>query len=123
MALGESNLAWSKSKVPPVKTMLGLPFFSRDRLQKHSDNGGVGYSTILSQYPTIEANKNVFVNKSDNNKEHYFNGATLIKQKCKLAVQRKPGGVLIWAYDTDTLITNSRSLAKAIYAVIKQAKR
>lgn len=123
MALVESDLAWCNGKVPPVKTMLGLPFFSRDRLQRHHDNGGVGYSTILSQYPTIAANRNVFINKSDNNKEHYFNGATLIKQKCKLVVQRKLGGVLIWAYDTDTLITNSRSLAKAMYSVIKQTKR
>lgn len=123
MALVESDLAWCNGKVPPVKTMLGLPFFSRDRLSPHSDGGGLGYSAILNQYPTIAANKNVFINKSDNNKEHYFNGATLIKQKCKLVVQRKLGGVLIWAYDTDALITNSRSLAKAMYSVIKQAKR
>ena len=33
---------------------------------------------------------------------------------------QKLGGVMIWCYDGDLLLTHAKSLAKAMYTIIKQ---
>ena len=110
-----------KLKVPPVKIVLGLPFFSRDTKPKHDDQGGCGYSSILRFYPKLDPAKNTF--KHPHTGElHFFNGPNLIKDKCKTFVLRQGiGGVCIWAYDTDVPLSNPRSLSKALYSVLKNS--
>lgn len=112
-----------RRKIPPVKVVLGLPFFSRDTRPKHADNGGCGYRTILRFFPKLEPGKNTF-RHPESGDEHFFNGADLIKDKCKTFVLRQGiGGVCIWAYDTDVPMSNAKSLSKALYSVIRQTKR
>lgn len=112
-----------KRQVPPAKIVLGLPFFSRDTKRKHDDGGGCGYSTIVKWFPNLPAGRNTFKHP-DTGEMHYFNGADLIRDKCKTFVlQRKIGGVCIWAYDTDVPINHAKSLSKALYSVIRQTKR
>lgn len=112
-----------KRRIPPVKIVLGLPFFSRDTKSKHSDQGGCGYSTIIKYHPRIDPSKNTFIHP-DSGEQHFFNGASLIKDKCKTFVlQQGIGGVCIWAYDTDLPISDPKSLSKALYSVLKQTKR
>lgn len=126
---GHSTLALAKSDiatmlnagVPKQKVIVGLPFYSNSLPLDWNENQ-VGYNTILSYYPKISASANTFVHPTTK-KTHYFNGATLIKEKCKYVVQQGVGGVMIWAYDCDALLTNAKSLAKAMYSVIKQTKR
>lgn len=112
-----------KRKVPAVKVVLGLPFFSRDTKQRHDDKGGCGYSSIIGFYPHISPSDNTFIHP-ETKAEHFFNGESLIKDKCKTFVlQQKIGGVCIWAYDTDVPMNSPKSLSKALYSVIRQAKK
>lgn len=112
-----------KRGIPAVKIVLGLPFFSRDTKEKHQDQGGCGYGAIVKFFPKLDAGKNTF--KHPNTGEmHFFNGANLIKDKCKTFVlQQSIGGVCIWAYDTDVPMSNAKSLSKALYSILKQTKR
>ena len=112
-----------KRKIPPVKVVLGLPFFSRDTKPRHEDHGGCGYSSIVKLAPKLDAAKNTF-RHPDSGEQHFFNGPALIKDKCKsFVLQQGIGGVCIWAYDTDVPMSNPRSLSKALYSVLKQTKR
>lgn len=112
-----------KRKIPPVKIVLGLPFFSRDTRPKHNDKGGCGYSSIVHLVPKLDAAKNTFKHP-DTGEVHFFNGANLIKDKCKTFVlQQGIGGVCIWAYDTDVPMTHPKSLSKALYSVLWQMSR
>lgn len=112
-----------KRKIPKEKIVLGLPFFSRDTNQKHADQGGCGYSTILKMFPNLPAGRNTFKHPSSG-QMHYFNGADLIRDKCRsFVVQQGIGGVCIWAYDTDVPMSHAKSLSKALYSVIKQTRR
>lgn len=123
MALVTSDVAWAKkAKIPNVKIMVGLPYFSRDTQPKHQDGGGLLYTAILNQHPNLSSGANTFTNTKDG-KKHYFNGQDLIKQKCRYVVSNKLGGVIIWAYEGDAKLTDHRSLSKALYSVIKQTKR
>ena len=107
-------------KTPPVKIVLGLPFFSRDTHAKHDDNGGCTYSSIVSMFPGLSPSQNTF-RHPESGAEHFFNGASLIKTKCESFVLRKGiGGVCIWAYDTDVPISHPKSLSKALYSVISR---
>lgn len=108
--------------VPDSRIILGLPFYSNEVDASRNWDEQKGYNYILRHFPTISANVNTFRDPTSG-KEHYFNGATLIKQKCKYAIQQKIGGVMIWCYDNDVPLTNARSLSKAMYSVIKQTKR
>ncbi len=108
--------------VPNPRIILGLPFYSNETRASRNWNEQKGYNYILRNFPTLSANVNTFRDPKSG-EEHYFNGATLIKQKCKYAIQQKIGGVMIWCYDNDAPLTNPRSLSKAMYSVIKQAKR
>ena len=110
-------------RVPPVKVVLGLPFFSRDTKPKHTDQGGHGYSTIIGWFPGLPAGRNTFQHPTTGER-HFFNGAELIKDKCRAFVlQQGIGGVCIWAYDTDVPLSHPKSLSKALYTIIKQAER
>ena len=110
-------------KIPPAKIVLGLPFFSRDTMQKHADNGGCGYSSIIEMFPRLDAGKNTFTHPSTG-EEHFFNGASLIKDKCKTFVlQQGIGGVCIWAYDTDVPMSHPKSLSKALYSILSRTKK
>ena len=112
-----------KRKIPPVKIVLGLPFFSRDTKPKHDDHGGCGYSSIVKFAPKLDAAKNTF-RHPETGEQHFFNGPALIKDKCKTFVlQQGIGGVCIWAYDTDVPMNNPKSLSKALYTILKQTKR
>ena len=112
-----------KRKIPEAKVVLGLPFFSRDTKPKHQDQGGMGYGAILKAFPNLAPGRNKF-NHPQTGEQHFFNGAELIKDKCKtFVVQQGCGGVCIWAYDTDVPMSNAKSLSKALYSVIKQTKR
>ena len=108
--------------VPNPRIILGLPFYSNEVDNPRNWDQQKGYNYILRNFPTLSANVNTFRDPSSG-KNHYFNGATLIKQKCKYAIQQKIGGVMIWCYDNDVPLTNPRSLGKAMYSVIKQTKR
>lgn len=112
-----------KRRIPPVKVVLGLPFFSRDIKPKHADKGGCGYSSIVKWFPNLPAGRNKFKHPEDG-AMHFFNGADLIKDKCRTFVlQQGIGGVCIWAYDTDVPISHAKSLSKAMYSVLKQTGR
>ncbi len=103
--------------MPKCKVVLGLPFYT-------CVFGGLweqyGYDDVISNYPKISPATNTCVLNGNN---HSFNGANLIKEKCKWVKNNGYGGVMIWAYDRDVLLNNTKSLGKAMYSVLKQTKR
>ncbi len=118
-----ADVAYCKNtlKMPACKIVGGLPFYSNETTNRNWD-AQMGFAGIMNMCPTLEPNVNLFVN-SNTNKQHYFNGATLLQAKCRYIIAQKFGGVMIWAYDTDLPMTNPKSAARAIYTVIKQTKR
>src|SRR5258708_24899153 len=81
---------FSKRGVPPVKTCLGLPFYGRG---VHDRTKTLTYAEIVHRYrPTAEVDEVDGV---------YFNGATTIERKTKMALQRKLAGVMIWELGQD----------------------
>ena len=54
---------------------------------------------------------------------HSFNGPNLIKEKAKWVKDNGYGGVMIWCSDCDLPLTHKMSLGKALFSVMKQAKR
>lgn len=112
-----------KRKIPPVKVVLGLPFFSRDTKPKHADSGGLGYSSILRMHPNLPPARNTFKHAATG-ELHFFNSPDLIRDKCRTFVlQQGCGGVCIWAYDTDVPMSHPKSLSKALYSVLRQVSR
>ena len=108
-------------KMPKVKVVLGLPFYT-NRYGCLWDQ--VGWNTVISQHPNISPSVNQAVITTGNGTAgHSFNGANLIKEKCKWVKDNGYGGVMIWGYDTDMQLTHKMSLGKAMYSVIKQTKR
>lgn len=103
--------------MPKCKVVLGLPFYSKG-IGNNWDQ--FGYDDIINNYPKLSASVNSCVMGG---MTHSFNGATLIKEKCKWVKNNGYGGVMIWAYDRDIMLNNSRSLGKAMYSVLKQSKR
>lgn len=110
-----------KIGIPKAKVVLGLPFHANS-MPLNRKKEQIGYKGILSLCPNMAEDDNTFVHPKTG-KKYSFNGATLIKEKCKFVVQQGIGGVMVWGYDSDTMLTNARSLAKAMYSVIKQTKR
>ena len=107
--------------MPKAKVVLGLPFYT-NRYEVLWDQ--VGWNTVVSQHPNISPETNqAIISNGNGTTWHSFNGANLIKEKCKWVKDNGYGGVMIWAYDTDVALTHKMSLGKAMYSVIKQTKR
>lgn len=117
----DANLCVNTLKMPKAKVVLGLPFYT-NRYYVLWDQ--VGWNTVVNQYPNISPSVNqAQITTANGTTGHSFNGANLIKEKCKWVKNNGYGGVMIWAYDTDVQLTHKMSLGKAMYSVIKQTKR
>lgn len=117
----DANRCVNTLKMPKAKVVLGLPFYTN---QYNVLWDQVGWNTVVSQYPNISPSVNqALITTSNGTTGHSFNGANLIKEKCKWVKNNGYGGVMIWAYDTDVQLTHKMSLGKAMYSVIKQTRR
>ncbi|MBR3903999.1 MAG: glycoside hydrolase family 18 protein [Akkermansia sp.] len=117
----DANRCVNTLKMPKAKVVLGLPFYT-NRYYVLWDQ--VGWNTVVNQYPNISPSVNqAQITSANGTTGHSFNGANLIKEKCKWVKNNGYGGVMIWAYDTDVQLTHKMSLGKAMYSVIKQTKR
>lgn len=119
----DANICLNNFKMPKKRIVLGLPFYSNEKGKLTKQ---YGYSQIRSWYPKLGPDVNEFISKNADGSDgppHSFNGATLIKEKCRWAKQEHMGGVMIWAYDTDIPLSKKDSLARAMFSVIKQSKR
>lgn len=103
--------------MPKCKVVLGLPFYTKG-FGNNWDQ--FGYDDVISSYPSLSPAVNACVMGG---RDHSFNGANLIKEKCKWVKNNGYGGVMIWAYDRDVMLNNTKSLGKAMYSVLKQTRR
>lgn len=106
--------------MPKVRIVAGLPFYTN---RYHSLAVQYGWGSVVGEYPNLSPSVNQVQLAADGSNWHSFNGANLIKQKCKWVKDNGYGGVMIWAYDTDVDLTHKMSLGKAMYSVIKQTRR
>lgn len=106
--------------MPKVKIVGGLPFYTN---RYYSLTFQYGWGSVVGEYPNLSPSVNQVQLAADSSNWHSFNGANLIKQKCKWIKDNGYGGVMIWAYDTDVDLKNKMSLGKAMYSIIKQTKR
>ena len=117
----DANQCHNYLKMPKVKVVLGLPFYT-NRYYVLWDQ--VGWNSVVSQHPKLGTSENqALITTGNGTTMHSFNGVNLIKDKCKWVKNNGYGGVMIWAYDTDVQLTHKMSLGKAMYSVIKQTKR
>ncbi len=110
-----------KAGMPDCKIVAGVPFYSNEVENRNWDEQK-GYSYIVSSFPRMKASENTFVDPKSK-KKHYFNGPDLIKQKGQEIIRQKIGGVMIWGYDTDVPLSNSRSLSAALGNVMKASAK
>lgn len=103
--------------IPDCKIVAGLPFYTNETRSNRNWDAQKGYSTVIHLYPGIAPGTDLC---TINGQQHYFNGITTIKKKCQYIKNQKLGGAMIWCYDGDVLLTHAKSLAKAMYSVIKQ---
>ena len=103
--------------VPDCKIVMGLPFYTNETRSNRNWDAQKGYSTVIQLYPNIAPGTDTC---TIDGQEPYFNGITTIKKKCQYVKTQKLGGVMIWCYDGDLLLTHAKSLAKAMFGVIKQ---
>lgn len=119
----EANICVNQLKMPKVKVVLGLPFYSNEQ-GKLTDQ--YGYSQIYNWYPNLKPDVNTFRAKKKDGSDgamHSFNGRKLISEKCEWAKDNKFGGVMIWAYETDLPLNHHASLGRAMYRVLRQPKK
>ncbi len=93
----EALTYWSERGLPPEKTVLGVPFYSRP--------GEAAYKKLVQVDPAA-ANSDQWVY---NGQMNYYNGLQTMRKKTELAMQRA-SGIMIWtvAYDAggeDSLLT------------------
>lgn len=98
--------------VPDCKIVMGLPFYTNETRSNRNWDAQKGYSTVIQLYPNIAPGTDTC---TIDGQEHYFNGITTIKKKCQYVKTQKLGGVMIWCYDGDLLLTHAKSLAKAMF--------
>lgn len=103
--------------VPDCKIVMGLPFYTNETRSNRNWDAQKGYSTVIQLYPNMAPGTDTC---TIDGQQHYFNGITTIKKKCQYVKTQKLGGVMIWCYDGDLLLTHAKSLAKAMFGVIKQ---
>ena len=103
--------------VPDCKIVMGLPFYTNETRSNRNWDAQKGYSTVIQLYPNMAPGTDTC---TIDGQQHYFNGITTIKKKCQYVKTQKLGGVMIWCYDGDLLLTHAKSQAKAMFGVIKQ---
>ncbi|WP_418671716.1 glycosyl hydrolase family 18 protein, partial [Akkermansia sp.] len=92
--------------VPDCKIVMGLPFYTNETRSNRNWDAQKGYSTVIQLYPNIAPGTDTC---TIDGQEHYFNGITTIKKKCQYVKTQKLGGVMIWCYDGDLLLTHAKS--------------
>lgn len=116
-----SNKCHTYLKMPKVKIVGGLPFYSN---KQWTISDQVGWAGIVSQIPNLSPAANEGkLNGGSGLTMHSFNGPNLIKEKAKWVKSNGYGGVMIWSCDNDLPLTHKMSLGKALFSVLKQAKR
>ncbi len=120
MAHYEEDISRSRAVMPLQKIVMGLPFYSCDIPAPRDWNAQTGYAAILEKNPRLKASDNHATVKGE---KHYFNGASLIAEKSKIAEQRKLGGVMIWAYEWDIDMKSPLSLRRAMFKEIRRKAR
>ena len=106
-----------RKNIPDCKIVVGLPFYTNETRSNRNWDAQKGYSNVVQLYPNIAPGTDLC---AIDGQQHYFNGITTIKKKCQYVKTQKLGGVMIWCYDGDLLLTHAKSLAKAMYSIIKQ---
>ena len=115
------NHCHSYLKMPKVKIVGGLPFYSN---KQGTIADQVGWAGIVSQIPNLSPSANEGnLNGGSGLTMHSFNGPNLIKEKAKWVKSNGYGGVMIWSCDNDLPLTHKMSLGKALFSVLKQTKR
>jgi chitinase len=91
---------WLGRGLPPEKTIMGVPFYSRP--------GGIPFSKLVKEDPAAaQADSFEFVGANQ-----IYNGIPTIQTKTSIAMQRA-GGIMFWSLDQDA--TGEFSLVNAIY--------
>ncbi len=110
----------ARKLMPAAKIVLGLPFYSNDMTKPRDWKVQTGYFKIRELKPDLKPEDNTITIAE---KPHYFNGPSLITQKCEFVKAQNLGGVMIWAYDADVAITDPASLRRAMYSSLKRSVR
>lgn len=106
-----------RKNVPDCKIVAGLPFYTNETRSSRNWDAQKGYTNVIKLHPNIAPGTDLC---TIDGQQHYFNGITTIKKKCQYVKTQKLGGVMIWCYDGEMLLTHPKSLAKAMYSLIKQ---
>lgn len=106
-----------RKSIPDCKIVVGLPFYTNETRSNRNWDAQKGYSNVIQLYPNIAPGTDLC---TIDGQEHYFNGMTTIKKKCTYVKNQKLGGVMIWCYDGDLPLTHPKSLARAMFSLIKQ---
>jgi hypothetical protein len=106
MAYAEQALSyWRGRGLPPEKTVLGVPFYSRPI--------ETAYRDLLAANPAAADQDEIEFNGTT----VYYNGRPTLVTKTKLA-QREASGIMIWALAHDA--PGPESLLSAIFDAAKQ---
>ncbi len=96
---------WLGRGLPPDKTIMGVPFYSRP--------GGIPFSKLVNEDPAAAQSDSLeFVGANQ-----IYNGIPTIQIKTSIAMQRA-GGIMFWSLDQDA--TGEFSLVNAIYQTAHQ---
>jgi GH18 family chitinase len=96
---------WLGRGLPPEKTIMGVPFYSRP--------GGIPFSKLVHADPAA-AQTDAFEYVGAN---QIYNGIPTIQTKTGIAMQRA-GGIMFWSLDQDA--AGELSLVNAIYQTVHQ---
>lgn len=99
---------WAARGLPPEKTVLGVPFYSRPRW--------ISYRKLIAADPAAAQQDQIEYQGG----LEYYNGIPTIQEKTRLAMQRV-SGVMFWTLQLDTL-DDETSLLSVIDSVIHPTK-
>ncbi len=120
MAHFNEDIIRSLKMMPKQKLIMGLPYYTNDVDGKRDWGAQRGYHDVFNANPQLTANDNYATLKG---RKHYFNGARLIEDKCKIAKSDRLGGVMIWAYECDIPLKSKISLRRATFKQIRRTAR
>lgn len=93
---------WKNKGATVSKLVVGVPFYGYNFSNMPCPCAAVTYANIIASYPTLADNIDYLPSGSI-----YFNGATTISNKAKLARTQHTQGIMIWEMSQDATGTNS----------------
>lgn len=106
-----------RKNIPDCKIVVGLPFYTNETRSNRNWDAQKGYSNVVQLYPNIAPARTSAPSTASSTT---LTASPRLRKKCQYVKTQKLGGVMIWCYDGDLLLTHAKSLAKAMYSIIKQ---